>query len=174
MAYECNFTVAQLSESTIQLIDTSTGSDASIYERRIYLYKYNNSTLVTEGTTTAYMLWPLGDTEITLNDVLDTDYCLNIQVDVLSSAPDPSGVYTKTQAYCFKDYNEEFMMGLVAETNVALPTIVNANSYIYNWMQMRLFVDGAKQIIDNASDVMNGQILLNYANNMRTNQNYYF
>ena len=173
MAYEVNFSVAQLNVSTIQLINTSTGSDAAIYERRIYLYQYNNTTIVPEGTTTAYILWPLADDEITL-DVLNTDYCLNIKVDVLSSAPDPSGVYSLTQAYCFKDYNEEFMKGLVAETNVALPTIVNANSYIYNWMQMRLFVDEAFDIVDEASDVMNGQILLNYANNMRTNQNYYF
>ena len=174
MAYELNFSVAQLNQSTIQLVDQSTGSDAAIYERRIYLYKYNNSTIVPEGTTTSYILWPIADTEITLNDILDTDYCLNITVESLSSNPDPSGTYTKNNAYCFKDYNEEFMLALVAETNVALPTIVNSNSFVYNWMQMRLYVEEAKEAIDNASDVMNGQLLLNLANNMRDNQNYYF
>lgn len=174
MAFEGAYTLSQSSPSTISLTDTSTGSDLNLTSRYIYLYKYNNSTIVPSGTTTAYIVWDINDTEITLDDILDTDYCLNVTVVWNSSAPDPSGTYTVNNAYCFKDYNEEFMEALVAETNVALPTIVNSNSYIYNWMQMRLYVDGAKQIIDNASDVTNGQLLLNYANNMRTNQNYYF
>lgn len=174
MAFEGNFVVAQLSPSTIQLTDTSTGSDTNLTSRYIYLYTYNNSTIVPSGTTTAYIVWDINDTEITLDDILDTDYCLNITVVWNSSSPDPSGTYTKNNAYCFKDYNEEFMLALVSETNVALPAIVNSNSFVYNWMQMRLYVEEAKEAIDNASDVMNGQLLLNLANNMRDNQNYYF
>ena len=176
MAFEGNYTLSQLSPSSIELVDTSTGSDTNLTGRRIYLYQYNNTTIVPSNNPSgqAWIDWDINDTSITLDDILDTDYCLNVTVVWVSSSPQQGGTYIKNNAYCFKDYNEEFMLALVSETNVALPTIVNSNSYVYNWMQMRLYVEEANEAISNASDVMNGQLLLNLANNMRDNQNYYF
>jgi hypothetical protein len=84
MAFNGNFSVtpntADISKFT--LTDTSTGSDAGLTGRRIYLYKTDGTTIVPAGTSTEYILWPLvatiGDTiEI---DVLDKDYAISIVV----------------------------------------------------------------------------------------------
>ncbi len=176
MAFDADYTVSQSSPSTITLTDTSTGADATITGRKIYLYKYNSTTIVPANNPTGqiWIDWALADTEITLTDIFDTDVCLNIYVVWVTPTPDSGNTYTKNNAYCFKDYNEEFMEALTAETAVAQPNIVNSTNYIYNWMQLRLYVDAASQIVVDASDVTNGEQLINAANQIRTNQSFYF
>lgn len=176
MAFDAAYTLSQSSPSTITLTDTSTGADATITARKIYLYQYNSNTIVPSNNPTGqvWIDWAIADTEITLTDIFDTDVCLNIYVVWVTATPDSGSTYTVNQAYCFKDYNEEFMEALTSEKAVAQPNIVNSTNFIYSWMQLRLYVDAAYQIVNDASDVTNGQQLINEANKLRDKQSFYY
>lgn len=174
--FEGNFTVTQNSPSTITLTDASVGSDPTITGRRIELFQYNNVTLVPADNPANqnYIDWNISDASITLTDILDKDYSLNITVIWDTDTPDPSSTYIKNDAYCFKDYTEEFMLGLISTYNVGQPTVVNNKTFVLSWLKLRLWCDQAFDIVDEASDVTNSQLLLNQCYQIMTNPTYYF
>ena len=58
-----NFTATQSynTPSIFTLTDTSTGTDATITQRRVYLLKANGTYLVPAGTLTNYIQWSVTD-----------------------------------------------------------------------------------------------------------------
>ena len=72
-----NFSTSQAvgEPSVITVTDTSTGSDAAIASRRVYLVDYEGNYVVAAGTTTAYTPWPLAQTSIDI-DCLTEDMAL--------------------------------------------------------------------------------------------------
>ncbi len=176
MSFDAGYALSQSSPSTFTLIDQSTGADATILYRQIYLYKYNSTTIVPSNNPAGqiWIEWAIADTEITLTDILDTDVCLNIYVVWYTPTPDSGSTYTVNQAYCFKDYNEAFMEAVWAEKAVAKPNIVNSTNFVFNMANLRLNVDGAFQIVANASDVTKAEQLINEANSIRDKQSFYF
>lgn len=109
MALTPNFSASQVegAPSEIVLTDTSTGSDVTITQRRVYLRTPLGEFLVEEGTSEDYEVWSgfPGTTSITL-DVLDKDYALTITVQWLTAGG--TVVYDKTYLIGFTLYNEEF------------------------------------------------------------------
>lgn len=176
MAFDAAFALAKISPSTFQLIDQSTGADATILYRQIFLYKYNSTTIVPSGNPSGqiWIEWPIADTEITLTDILDTDVALNVYVVWYTPTPTGGDTYTVNQAHYFTDYNEEFNEAIWAEKAVAQPNIVNSTNFMYYVAALRLNIDGAAQIVTNASDVTKAQQLINAANQIRDNQSFYF
>jgi hypothetical protein len=73
------FTVSQPNATTIRITDVSTGADAAITQRRVYLQQADGSYLVPTGTLTDYIEWNYLDASIDI-DVLNTDYALLILV----------------------------------------------------------------------------------------------
>ena len=92
MALTPNFSASQNygTPNIITLTDTSTGSDATITKRRIYLLQSNGTYLVPTGTTTNYIDWDMTNTTtrepltIALN-VLTQDTALSITVEWLTA-----------------------------------------------------------------------------------------
>jgi hypothetical protein len=82
MSFVPAFAVSQNvgSPSLLVITDTSTGSDSSITERRVYLKNAAGQYVVPSGTTTDYILWSISDPSIAI-DVLSSDMALQIRVD---------------------------------------------------------------------------------------------
>jgi RecB family endonuclease NucS len=101
------FTVAQTvgNPSVLVITDTSTGSDGTITQRRVYLQKADGTYLVPDGTTTDYIEWALADTEIEI-DALDKDYGLSILVEWLNVSD--VVVEDLEDEYALSLYNETF------------------------------------------------------------------
>jgi len=119
MAFNPNFSATQTLglPNIVTLTDMSTGSDAAIASRRIYLEQYNGSFLVPSGTTTDYIVWATGSASKTL-DVLTVDTALNITLQWLSVGG--TVLYESTQLYVFTLYNEQFDYGLTSDQSAEL------------------------------------------------------
>jgi hypothetical protein len=82
MSFIPSFTVSQNIGNPMGLVitDTSTGSNNSITERRVYLKNAAGQYVVPSGTTTDYIVWNISDPFIAI-DVLSSDMALQIRVD---------------------------------------------------------------------------------------------
>ena len=103
-----NFTATQYISvpNLIVITDTSTGTDAAITSRRVYMRKSDGTYLVEEGTTTNYELFPLATGNIISYDVLDKDYALTITVEwgsVTSTIGDYLVLYSKQLIMVFSN-----------------------------------------------------------------------
>ena len=170
-----NFSTSQAvgEPSVITVTDTSTGSDAAIASRRVYLVDYEGNYVVASGTTTAYTPWPLAQTSIDI-DCLTEDMALSVVV----TWNDAGGVqlYTKTVLTGFTLYNETFYYSLTqGQAAVSNPSyILQDNGYFDNKSRLRTLIDSGDQAIALGGDITSAQECYDLATFMVTNQNNYF
>lgn len=172
MAFSQNFSVTQniLAPSILVLADISTGTDAAITSRRVYLQLANGNYLTPTGVTTDYNLWPIPGATLSL-DVLDQDYAISITVQWLDVSN--AILYTKTQIYSFTLYSEQFLYYLTQMQAAGNKNLADTN-YFTNKMKLRVFVDSANNAVEYASDIFGAQECLDSAALMIDNQNDYF
>lgn len=173
MAIVANFSAAQPlgSPEDIILVDTSTGSDAAITQRRVYLRTSQGNFLVPEGNPSdEYVEWPYADATIT-SDVLKYDYALNIVVQWLDVSNNI--LYSKEQLFGFTSYNENFDYGLTQQLT-ANPSLFNDDSFFENKSALRTYIDSGNQAIEKASDISGAQQCYNSATSLRLNSQYFF
>lgn len=172
MAFEQNFSVAQsyLDATSLQVADTSTGTDVNITSRRIYIQDANGNYLVPSGTTTQYVLFPEPAATILIN-VLNQDYCLSITVQWLDVSNNI--LYTKTQMFCFTLYSEQFFYYLTQQAAAGNANIQDTTFY-GNKMLLRVYIDSANNAVQYASDIVGAQNSLNSAAFLIDNQNSFF
>lgn len=172
MPLSVNFSVGQsyLNPDGLSIVDTSSGSDGTITNRRIYLQTANGSYLVQAGNTLDYTNWPTPSADITLQ-VLNQDYALSILVQWLNNAS--VVVYSKEEVYCFTLYSEQFFYYLSQQQAAANANLQDTN-YFTNKMKLRVYIDSANNAVQYASDIVGGQNSLNSAAYMIDNQNIFF
>lgn len=167
-----NFSVAQTPSApgVLKFTDTSTGTDASISARRIYIVTYNNTFLVPSGVTTNYTLWNL-PTTTKLVDVLTEDVSATVKIDWVDSFGNI--LYTKSVNYCFSEFNKQFFYYLIQlqahNYNVIQDNYYWGNAGIY-WTN----IIGAINAVVIGDDIGASQACLNRANMMKANQEKYF
>ncbi len=167
-----SISVAQsaLTPNEISITDNSTGSDAAIDHRRLYIQTASGGYLVEEGTTTDYELWDYAQDTIAL-DVLDQDECVNIVVQWLSAAN--AVLYTYENQYALAEYNKQFLVYLVQAQGL-IPGIVQDNNYSGNvglfWTNI---IAGINQV-EFGAEIAGGQNCFNRATEMRLNESKYF
>lgn len=174
MALQAAFTVAQSGTSTLTFTDTSTGSDVTVTERRIYLQKYDQTYLVPVGTTTDYIVWPIADNSITLTDILDKDYALDITVVWVAPIPDPAGTYEAEQLTEFDAYAWVFAGALLAQKSARYPNIVNDTSFNLNEANFLTAIRQAEKAVTRLQNIGLAQAALDITYYMRINTLYYF
>lgn len=172
MALTVSISVAQNTGTPSQFVisDTSTGSDPSITERRVYLYDSQNNTLVNSGTTTAYTLWPIASSSITM-DVLNRDMALEIIVQWVAGS---TVVYTYTNEYDFDAYTNVFGYNLTVTNQLSNPAIINSTNYFSNKSLLYEFIDDADISVSVGQDIVKAQFALDSAYNLIINTNLYF
>lgn len=174
MALEASFSVVQLGTSTLVFTDDSTGADATVSERRIYLQQYDQTYLVPDGTTTDYIVWDIDDATITLVGILDRDYALDITVIWVAANPDPDGTYEYEQLTEFDAYTMTFLQGILAQKAARYPTIVNDNKFNLNVFKLYTYVLDARNAITVIQNIYLSQAALDLAYYMMQNTNNFF
>jgi hypothetical protein len=172
MALTPSFTATQQfgTPSNITLTDTSTGSDVSVYSRRVYIQLPNGKYLVQQGTTTDYEPWNYSASTITL-DVLTGDAAVTITVEWLNVSN--VVLYTVSNNFGFTGYGELFDYGLT-QMLTANPTLINDNSFFMNKLDVRVSLDSGNNALALVNDLYGAQMCYDRVNNIRKNSQYYF
>lgn len=173
MSFTGNFTIAQSGTSTLTLTDTSVGSDLLITERRIYLTKWDTTTIVPSGTTTEYIVWAIADDAITLTNILDRDYALNVTVIWVTTTVDPDNVYTVTYLSLFTAFTYQFL-GMLTSWQARNRKLLNNKNYFNNKMILYTSVKGAGTAVDRMVNIYDAQMELDTAYEITSNQTTYF
>jgi len=164
--------VSQLAATpqNITITDDSTGSDAAISVRRVYIQTAQATYLVESGTTTDYEIWLYANSSITL-DVLTQDECVDITVQWLNSSN--VVLYTYQNQYPLSEYNKQFLVGLVAAQGLT-PGIVQDTNYSGNIATFWTNIIAGINQVEFAADISGGQNCFDRATYMRVNQANYF
>lgn len=172
MPLTASFSISQTlgSPSIIDLADTSTGDDAAVVARRVYLTKSSGTTLVPSGTTTTYIDWDYDDATIAL-DVLDKDYGVSVRVDWINVGG--TVLYTSTVLTTFTMYNSDFEYSLISQEANGDASINNTN-WLYGRMKLRLALDDADNAITAASSITNSQAANDRGTFLRENINLFY
>lgn len=167
-----SFEISQsaIAPSVITATDTSTGSDAGIFARRIYFQTTYGTYLVQSGVTTDYNPWNYADAEESFT-VLTEDYALSITVQWVNVGG--TVLYTLTQVYCLSEFNKQFFYYLVQQQAIT-PSILQDTTYASNMAVYWTNIIGAIQAVEIGADIAASQNCLNRATNMMNNQTLYF
>jgi hypothetical protein len=145
MSFNPNFSTSQSAAtlSSVTFTDTSTGTDGAITGRLIYLRKYQGTYLVPTNYTTEYIYWPYSDATITIPDLLDKDYSLDVIVYwfVGSSAP-----YSKTILTGFTGYSD-YCLRQLTQNNMSNRQLLSNKNFYNNKIKLRTLVDDCNQAI---------------------------
>ncbi len=172
MAFTPSFACAQ-SPTTFNIVvvsDTSTGADAAITQRRVYVETSTGTFLVNSGVTTDYTPWALSSATINLNILTQSTAC-TITVEWLDVSNNV--LYTSTSTFCFRYYLNAFGYYLT-QLIAATPNIIQDTNFFNNYTKFWSLLKGAINAIDFAGDVANSQEQLNMATYMQNNQSLYF
>ncbi len=159
--------------SSLTFTDVSTGTDAAITQRRILLLQSDGTYLVPSGTSTNYINWALATNPITVDNLLVQDTALSITIQWLDVSN--AVLYTKTVAYGFDAFGQNFFYGLSdGQVPIVSPPVYLSTNYYQNKVQFYCFLKSAAQAITYASDVTKAQIAYDLDQNMQINQQFYF
>jgi hypothetical protein len=166
------FTATQIlgEPSIIKLTDASTGSDAAISARRVYLRLANGSYLKPDGVTADYIVWPLGDASLEI-DALPSDKAIDITVQHVNSSG--VAIYTKTVLCLFTQYTEQFLYDLT-QGQTGNPVLVNDGEYKMKKFELLAEIEYALNAVEMANDVYGAQACLDRAQTIIDNAEYYF
>jgi len=173
MAYTSwSFTVTQTvgEESSVTITSVTSGTDASVTQRRVYLQTDSGDFLVPTGVTTEYNAWALADSSVTI-DALDKDYGLRIVVQWLDV--NDVVLYDSTQYVGLTLYNESFDY-LLVQLMAANAVLIGDNNFFPNKELLRTYIDGGNQAISFADDLYNAQLCYDKATALRVSSQYYF
>jgi len=164
-----NFTCSQIigAPSEIVFEDTSTGTDALVTGRRIYLQTNLGTYIVPSGTATSYIEWLLATNPYTV-DVLTTDYALTVLVQWIDVTD--VVLYEKTLVYVLQRFNIEFNYSLTyseANGNASL----NSANWLKGRMQLLLSIEDADSAIAQASSITDSQAAIDRGTYIRLNPN---
>lgn len=175
MAFVPLFTFTQNSGTPTDLTgyELSTGVDADITQRRVYLLQSDGSYLIPSGTTTDYVSWAIANSSVTISDILNQDTALSITVDWLNGSN--TVLYTKTIAFGFAAFGETFYYSLTqSQVPITNPAVALSTDYYMNKMKLRVFLDSAAQSISFASDIYSAMVCYDAETFMIANANDYF
>lgn len=114
MALSASYTMSQVygSPTQVSFVDTSTGVNAAVVSRRIYITDENGDYIVVDGTTTDYNLWSgfPGTTSITLA-LLTQDIAATVRVDWVNISG--TVLYTSSTLTHFPMYAKDYYIFLI-------------------------------------------------------------
>jgi len=158
-------------ESTVTITSVTSGTDAAVTQRRVYLQMDSGEFLVPTGVTTDYNQWALADSSIDIDALGDSDKALRIVVEWLDV--NDAVLYDSTQYVGLTLYNESFDYSLtqLMTSNAAL---IGDNNFFPNKELLRTYIDGGNQAMSFANDLYNAQLCYDKATDLRVSSQYYF
>lgn len=172
MALVASFSTSQTegAPSLINFLDTSTGTDAAVTQRRIYIVLPGGTYLVQTGTSTQYETWSIAFLTKTL-DVLSKDRAAQVIVQWL----DVSNAvrYEVIANYGFTLFNETFDYQLTQRLT-GNPKLIDDNNFFELKSSLRTAIDSGNQCVALANDNFGAQQCYDIATDLRTSSQYYF
>lgn len=167
-----NFSTSQAAGNldAMTIADTSTGSDGTLTGRIIRLRKYDGTYLVPTDYTANFITWPIGDTTLTVEDLLDKDYAVDITVTWYAGS---TATYTKTILTGFTGYSDLFLRQLT-QAVAANRTLITRTNYWENKQKLRTLVDDCNQAISLLNDQTIAQFCLDQAKILTDNISTFF
>ena len=161
-----------LSPGLVTLVDESTGVDATIVKRRVFITNSAGEYIVESGTSTNYEEWNdfPSDTEITL-DILTEDTAIHLLVQYLTSGN--VVVTTFEDDFPLSEFNKQFFYELWQQQSLR-PSILQDTNYAANLANLWVAIIGGIQCVEIASDLAASQNAMNIATNYRLNESLYF
>ena len=161
MPFTENFAASQIISTPNLLIldDTSTGTDAAITTRRVYMQKSDGTYLVESGTTTNYEVWSLATGNTISFNVLDKDYALNITVEWRDNS---NTLYNKTITYCFSTYAKIYNTKL-SKAQVSAPERLDGDNWLSTKFALNTYIRAADDAISLGAGITIAQLSLNKA-----------
>lgn len=161
MAYVENFSASQniTTPSIVTLTDSSTGTDASITGRIVYIKTYDGTYLTPTGNSGNGINWTLPSGNTINIDCMDKDYALNITVQWVGGS---TVLYTKTILYEFNAYARTYRAKLFKSIATNPRQLDNANFFnVYS--NITTYIDGANEAVELMSDITLAQLANNKA-----------
>lgn len=174
MALTVGFTATQIAGAPAEILftDTSTGVDAAVVKRRIYISTSSGEFLVESGNSNEYSDWDDFPTTTTITlDVLTQMQAANVVVQWLNVSN--AVLYDKTLQYGFTLFGETFDYGLT-QLMAANPMLINDNNFWGHKEKLRELIDSGNQSIELASDLYNAQLCYDEATGLMDNSQYLF
>lgn len=160
MALTASFSATQslANNSIITFVDTSTGVDNTITNRRIFCRMANGNWLTENGesATIAYTDWSYSQSSIAL-DLLSQSTALDIEV-IWYAGSTP--VYNSSDEFCFNLYDYLFMLQTL-QGNTSSPNQIQDTSFYTNLQifMVNLFNEG--NAIEFGGDIYSSQNAMN-------------
>lgn len=160
--------------SIIVLTDTSTGTDATVTNRQVYL-RTSTDQYLTEtqqsSSTSAYTNWPISSGATINLDVLTEATTLEVTVIWTTGA----GVtrYELTEIIAFTNQDYIFQLGLIAD-QTSSPGVLQDTNYYYNLIQFIVNLDNAEVAAEVGADLYSSQQALNRNQLMMNHEANYF
>jgi hypothetical protein len=167
-----NFTTAQASGdlTAVTFTDTSTSPTPGLTGRLITLRKYNGTYLVPDDYSVDYIFWPIASSSLTVIDLLDRDYALDVNVRwFLGSTVDQ----TKTVLTAFTGYSDVFLRQLT-QAVAADRILITRQNYWENKIKLRTLVDDCNQAVSLINDQTIAQFCLDEAKKLTDNISTFF
>lgn len=175
MALSVNWSHSQVLgyPSKLYLTDSSTGTDAAVTGRRIYITDFNGDAVVQSGTTTTYELW--GDFPATLSKTLDilptSDKALLVRVDWVDSNGDER--YSKeTLIYC-NLYAKTAYLNLIKSLQ-GNSKLKDVGGYFSNVIKLVTSIKQSEDAVNLLSDISSSQAALDRAKELIDNPSYFY
>jgi hypothetical protein len=147
----------------VTFTDTSTGTDLTITNRKIYVTDADGTELA-DGID-----WSYANASTQL-DLLTQSTSPAVRVDWLAGS---TVVYTYSTTFCFNLYDYVFALGLLSDLTGAPQTLQDAN-YYSNFMQFIVNLFNSESAITYAGDIYSSQNALNLNQNLINNEAFYF
>lgn len=151
------------------LTDTST-SLAGITVRLVYFRKADGTYLVPSGTTTDYVVWDIGSNTLTVEDLLDKDYVIEITVKWFTGS---TVTATTTVLTLFDAYTQLFLRQLT-QYQAANPSLLSNNNFWTNKQKLRTLIDDAAQAVTYLNDQDAAQYCVNACKQMTDNPTVFY
>lgn len=171
MAFAPNFTTDQPAGALTSCIITDTSTDdPGITGKILRFRKYDANYLVPTGVTVDYMAWPVGTNPLTITNLLDKDYC----VDITCSYYIGSTLSTsKTILTLFTGYGDLFLRQLT-QALAANKASITAQNFWVNKNKLRVLLDDAAQAVSLLNDQTIAQFALDEAKKLSDNLSSFF
>lgn len=174
MALTVGFTTSQtLGESSyITITDTSTGTDASIVARKVYITDKDGNYYVEEGNEEDFTDWDDFPATTTLSlDILTQDRALNVRVDWVASG-DVVG-YTLTQLQVYTLYSKSYFFDSIKAQSENNLLKEHAN-FFYNIIRLLISIKEAEDSQSLLNDITSAQAALNRAKQIVDNPSFLY
>lgn len=151
------------------LTDTST-SLTGITVRLVYFRLADGTYLKPTGTTTNYVVWAIGSNTLTVNDLLDKDYCISISVVWYTGS---SITTTTTVLTLFSGYTDLFLRQLT-QYQAADSKLLSNNNFWANKQKLRTLIDDAAQAVTYLNDQTVAQFCVDACKDITDNPTTFF